>query len=598
MLNVFRRGGAAQILITAIASLIIIAFVVEFRAGGRTSASLKRECAVRVGDYCVDAKEFDAARNLAVPSGTDGKALRELHLNRALVDGLVERELLVNEAEKLGLSIGNDETDDELEAGRVRVPFPADRVDMLSNRLGLCPIVPNPMMPNPDLARRMASCEEDGPRAIRLINVKSVKTGRFDYKIYEHAVRMTTNRSAKEFKEMQRREQVAERVRELVRSNVRVSEGEVWLTYEQNNSKAVANSVAIHRDWFAKFVVDTSDAQVEDWAKTNAEPIKAGWEAEKESWTAGCPLVSEILVSTDSRATDLEKQAQHQKIDSAAQRLAGGEDFATVARQISDGRTAEIGGRLGCLSAKSYGVGADRLLEAIKDLKPGAVTAVVETTRGLHLIKLLGQLAEGDIEKEGKLQVARDLAVRFRADAAVRDFATQLIEKVKAGAKLEEAADTLVRSLLAAHAPAAGNTPVATPSWPGLDSPDRPKFEVSMPFPRSGSPIRGAKSGALVAAKLFEMDKPGLLASPVDLNDGLAVVELKEKTLAQRAGFDKEKAVLTAERTRMKAAESLISFVRQLRTAAEKRITIDERYLQEAAAKGAEHGQGNGSDGE
>jgi peptidyl-prolyl cis-trans isomerase D len=585
MLSFFRGGGAANIVISGVAFLIILAFVVEFRAGGRSSGPIKRECAVKVLDYCIDNKEFEAARALGIPSGTDSKELRKLKLDQAIVDGLIERELLVQEAEKLGISVGATELDDELEAGRTRVSLPADRMEMISMRFGLCPIVPNPMVPDPEYARRMATCAPDGPRGIRMIQVQSSKTGEFDYDIYERTVRISTNRSPKEFREMQKRALIAERMRQIIAANVRVSDAEAWAAYERTASKATARYALAKRGWFARYVVALTDAQVDEWAKANQDAVKAAWEAAKENYTAGCTLASEILVPVDFRATDDDKKKAREKIDAAAARLKKGDDFATVARAVSDGKTANIGGRVGCLNAKSYGPGAEELTAAIKDLRSGAVSPVVETTRGFHLIRRDGELAAADLETVGKREVARELATLQKAEGAAREYAQAVLTRMKSGATLEAATEAETRAVLA-KALGLDPTTASAEKLPGLASEDRPQVESSMPFTRGGTVIPNAKPGDDAADQLWAMDKPGVLSTPVETADGAAVVELVEKQLAKRADFDKDKAKLMAQRRTAKAQEAVVDYVARLRKAAEKKISVDPRYSGEGNKDG------------
>ena len=172
MLSLFRRGGAGQVIIGAVVFAIIIVFVLEFRAGRQaTQSALSRDCAVKVMDRCVDRKEYFASFGLIVPRGVPQKKIRAMGLRRQVAEGLVERELLLSEAERLGVSISEKEIDDELATGKAHVSIPVGQVSFLSYSLGI---------------------GEDG---VRELPVKSVQTEAFDYKIYERIVRNVTNDS-------------------------------------------------------------------------------------------------------------------------------------------------------------------------------------------------------------------------------------------------------------------------------------------------------------------------------------------------------------------------------------------------------------------
>ncbi|HET9930504.1 MAG TPA: SurA N-terminal domain-containing protein, partial [Polyangiaceae bacterium] len=195
MLRFFRGGGVGQLVVGGVVSAIIVAFVVEFRAGRGPTAKLKRECAVRIGSACVDPKDYFAEFGLIAPRGLEGPAAKRLGLRKKTLEGIVERELLVEKARALGLGVGEDTIDSELEAGRAHVSLPAAEISKLSATLGLCRI-----------DRGGQSCEPGSDRGVRQLRVRKSPSDPFDYKLYEREIRMLTNRGPREFKEMQERE--------------------------------------------------------------------------------------------------------------------------------------------------------------------------------------------------------------------------------------------------------------------------------------------------------------------------------------------------------------------------------------------------------
>ncbi len=81
-------------------------------------------CAVEFDGNCVDAKDYGAAFALIAPRGLDPKQVKALGLNQRVLDGLVERELLVAAAKKEGLGVSDEAVDAELFAGRAHVSLP------------------------------------------------------------------------------------------------------------------------------------------------------------------------------------------------------------------------------------------------------------------------------------------------------------------------------------------------------------------------------------------------------------------------------------------------------------------------------------------
>jgi parvulin-like peptidyl-prolyl isomerase len=583
MLSFFRRGGGlAQVIIGTIVILIVVVFVVEFRQGGRAQGKVSLECAVKVFDYCADAKEYDATRALIEPPGADPKWVRQQRLDRYALEGLAERELLVREAKRLGVHVGESALDEELGKGRARASLPVANARELSGRLGLCRVTDG----------RSGQCLPGADLGIRLLRVKNSKTDQFDYKVYERTIRVTTNRGAREFREMQQRELIAERLRQLVREPVRISEDLAYRLYQREHNRAVARVVSSKRDWFARYAVRLSDKQVADWAAGNESQVKDVWEQQKERFVAGCPLVSEIFVAIQSDATEPEQEASKKKLSAAVNRLAAGADFEEIARDISELDSAATGGLVGCFDAKRHNEeDAKKLLAALEGLKPGTATPAIETPRGYYILKLHGQLPEAQREEAGHMQIARELAVRFQADGLARQFADELLGKLKLGADPEVATKELVAAYLAKRPAAPGAKPVKVePDSPlGAEAaPSCPRVEDTAPFTIVSNPVPNAQPSAAVASKLFELEKPSsVLPSPVETLDGFAVVVLKEKTLAKRADFDRDKAELISRLRDAKADDALAAYVARLRAQASDRIKISQALLAENEKKNA-----------
>jgi peptidyl-prolyl cis-trans isomerase D len=560
MLSFFRRGGTGQVIIGAVVFAVIIVFVMEFRPGRQGGAGISRSCAVKVVDRCIDRKEYFAAYQLIVPRGFPNKKVRELGLKKVVMQGLVERELLDREAERLGIGVSEETLDDELSAGRARVSIPIAQLGMLAYSLGL----------NQDM--------------IRLLPVKSAQSDEFDYKIYERVVRNTTNRSPKEFKDMQRREMIAQRMRDLVRSRVRVSETEAYSVWERERSKAVARVVEAKIEWFAKWVVDSSDEAVADWTLKNDKALTEAWTQAQAGWHADCQLGSEIMVNVDEDAGDVTKADQRKKIDDALERVKKGEPFEQVAKSVSEGGTAGLGGYLGCIS-ETYGPGAKELDEQLAKMKPGEVSSVVETKRGFHLVKSAGKLAAADVEKIGKRAVARRLAVQAKATELAKQFSDDLIEKTKGDEKLDDAVKALGTEYALRHAGAKAPSPGKTGSLPALDDPSRPKMEVTAPFNVTSSPVEDASPGQAPAAKVFELEKPDqVVAKPVRTASGFAVLQLKEKDLAKKEDFAKDRVSVLRTLRQAKEVDAVGRYVSALRSSVKEQITFDTRLLEDNAA--------------
>jgi peptidyl-prolyl cis-trans isomerase D len=349
----------------------------------------------------------------------------------------------------------------------------------------------------------------------------------------------------------------------------------------------VARTVVLERSWFAKFAVDTSDAAVEKWAAANPAPVDEAWKADKDKFAADCPLVSEISVALPPNALDTEKGPAREKIEALRARVVKGEAFEAVAREASSAPSAAFGGKLGCLNV-GYGLGADVLLEAAKKLAPGALSAVIESPRGLHVLKLEGKLDAANVDRQGKKQLARSLYLASAADQSLHLFATELIKQARAGAKLEEVTRALTDELArrGKPAPAAGKEPAMPPA---LLAPDRPRFEVSPPFTAAGNPLPELETKESVAGRAFALAAPDAVDErPVETTTGLVVLQLKEKTPASREDFEKEKWSLLRILQQNKANEALTRYVADLRRTAGAKLKVDDAFAAEGKASEAE----------
>jgi peptidyl-prolyl cis-trans isomerase D len=545
MMNIFRRGGAGQWIVAVIAGLIIVVFVVEFRtARGPGSGSVEAACAVEMKGVCLDRKDFYAAYGLVVPSGLSAKQIKALSIPDQVLEGLIERELLVAEAERLGLGVGDQDLERELMEGRAHVSLPAEVAPILGMRLGLC--VPE---------QHGQSCAA-GARTVRILPVKSAKQGTFDPKIYERVIRNVTNRGAKQFRDMQEREVLAARVRDLVRQRVRISPEEAFLAYRQRAERTVVKYVALSREWFARLVVDSSPAAVEKWTAEHTGEVDDALKESRARFVAKCPLVSEIVFRFPENATDEEKTQVRGLADAALARLKNREPFEQVARQVSEGEQASEGGSLGCFT-DSYGTGYAELVEVTKKLAVGESSPVVESPRGFHLLRLDGELAEGDVDKVARQMTARRLAVRFLADQELTKYVDALIAQGQKGTDLAEANQTLLAALLPKAAD--GTEPLAQ------SDARRPKLVLSEPFGIDGSPGEDFSPFAGIGQRLVGTPVGQIYPKPLDTIGGVAVLSVVSRTEASREEFEKNGAALTAGMREEKAYDALVDYVARLR---------------------------------
>jgi len=539
MLNTFRQGGVIQMVMGGVILLIIAAFALEVR-GPKKIANFDKECAARVGGRCVAPRDFTATFQLSVRPDLTPKELKRLGIRKMILDGLVERELLIQEAERLRISISDEQVDAELSLGRFHFSLPAERDGQL-------------------------------PMAT-YVNVRHPETEAFNYEIYQRTVRNYARMSTKDFKNFQTDELIAARMRDLSKLSARVSEAEAFAEYESENAKATVRVAQLDRDWFARFGVSLSDDDVRAYITAHMAEIDAAYAGKEAGFVENCPLVSEIFFAFPPAADEADEKETRER----AERVLGEvgktpDNFDLLARIHSGAPSASYGGKRGCLIAVEGDEESAELAKAVDGLAPGALSPLVATSRGLYLLRLEQRVSKDAAGDVGRFFVALPTAVVERSNALTRQFADGLKERMAGGAAMQDALEMLTREALKSSpvlARAGGK--LGDLQAAAVESRERPQVDVSPSFARGGvtSPVPNAVAGAAAKQLAFGLKAVGdVYPEPIDTYDGLAVLQLKDKEPAKREDFEKNKAEIMNEFKSRAESDALTSFVARLKKA-------------------------------
>jgi parvulin-like peptidyl-prolyl isomerase len=129
---------------------------------------------------------------------------------------------------------------------------------------------------------------------------------------------------------------------------------------------------------------------------------------------AGGQTVSHILFLFPPYATEQDEQRLRAKAESVLQQLRNGGQFTALARQYSDGPSAETGGLLGTFKPGELLPGFE---EAAAQLQPGQISDVVKTRIGFHIIRLEARQEASmrpfaEVQEELKSEILRDKTER------------------------------------------------------------------------------------------------------------------------------------------------------------------------------------------
>lgn len=562
---------------------IAIVFIFSFQPGGGANqvAADAPDCAAEVRGSCIRSAHFTASYRLLAPRNADAARLRSMRLKTQTIDGLIERQLLADDARRLGLGVSDDDLTRELATGRFRVSLPAEKVRQYGYALGLA---------------------EDG---VRVIPVNDKKSGGFDTKTYEKQVRTLAHMAPPDFRDYQREEILAARVRDLVRSRARVGENEARAQFSREKSTATLSYVRFRRGWFADEVIDASDAAVAAWEAKNKDEVEKVWSSRKTQLTPECRSVQHILRKIDPESTvpmEEQEKAARAAIEDARKRAQGGEDFAKLAAEVSEAPSKSRGGDEGCVLKGRLPKPIEAAIFGMA--KEGELTEVVETKEGLHLIRL-AKLATGpEAETLGRKQVAREVYLANETERLAAEAAKSVRAAAASGKTMDEALAAW-RATVPAKAAVepkkdekktekpGGDAKKDEPAAPAKRHHDEPVVETTLPFGETGDPIDGLKPGQNAAAIAFSLEKPGAVPGDVlAMEDGYAVIALKEKKVASDEEWKEQRDFYLSAMRGAKQQDALVGYVRRLRESAKADIKVNTAFTKESTAKPGE-GEGD-----
>ena len=143
--------------------------------------------------------------------------------------------------------------------------------------------------------------------------------------------------------------------------------------------------------------------------------------------------LAQILVSVPDSATAQQIAALQGKAQQALERARAGADFAALAREFSDATDRANGGQLGLRTADRY---PPLFLEATQNLEVGAISAVVRSGAGFHVLKLLERRNAGLPPMTVTQSRARHILLRVSpqlSEAAARDKLVEFKKRIEAG---------------------------------------------------------------------------------------------------------------------------------------------------------------------
>jgi len=246
---------------------------------------------------------------------------------------------------------------------------------------------------------------------------------------------------------------------------IEIAEQEVATRYEEDRTSYVTEP-SVDVEWL-ELSLDGLRSSVD--VDESDEALKAIYEDDISTLDQQAQRDSaHILVVVDERTDETEALA---KIRNAADRLAAGEDFSALAKELSDDPgSSDNGGSLGMMAQGSFDPAFEDALWALQN--PGDVSEPVRSEFGYHLIRLneIGAIEVPTFAEERSriLDRLRSEAAAEAFDAAVEELEQRAFEERY---ELSETANALSLSIQRAEGVSESNGPDARP-WPLAGSPE------------------------------------------------------------------------------------------------------------------------------
>jgi peptidyl-prolyl cis-trans isomerase D len=381
MLRILREHATSWML----RGLLVLVAVTFISWGGYSLIREKKvDYAARVNGEEIDLKEFTDAYQAAVKQYRDAlgasfseKMLEELKLKEKIMEDLINRVLILQEAKRLGLTAGDAELRETIEA------IPAFQVN-----------------------------------------------GQFDQRAYDRALQWSRV-APEQFEQTQRTRLMMTKLVNLIRLNGgRISEDEVLEVYRFENERINLSFMKVapglfrgqvslneveEKDYYQKhleeFRIPTSiqvqylvfrPSDFEGKIQVTPDDLKRAYDLQKERLKTPKRIKArEILIKVAPEDPADKIEEKKKKAEEILEKARKTKDFAGLAKQYSESPNASKGGDLGWVQ---QGALEAPLQSALMSLKAGEVSGLVKATAGFYILKA-DEVAE---EKQKSLDEVKD----------------------------------------------------------------------------------------------------------------------------------------------------------------------------------------------
>ena len=361
----YMRENAGSWIIKVLFGIIVIVFIGFYGFSDLQKPNTGDATIAKVGNRVITMNQFQTAYKNMIEmyrsmykTQFNEEMLEKLGLKQKVLEDLIGREILLQEAENRSIKVSDDEVKDAI------MHMPVFQQDGVFNE-GLY---------NRALNYYGMTAQEFEKEKARELVLKSL----------ESIITASALVSDQEVRDHYRLQQEKIKISYIcfdpdkVKENVKASEEELKKYYEQHKEefrepeKAKVKYIAFDPAHYEK-TVEVTPAEIEEYYQTESDQY-----AEPQRVSA-----RQILLKSDKKEKDEEV---YKKAEELAQKLKKGEDFEKLAKKVSEDKaTADKGGDMGYFKRGDL---VKPLEDAAFALKKGEVSEPVKSPMGWHIIKV------------------------------------------------------------------------------------------------------------------------------------------------------------------------------------------------------------------
>ncbi len=516
MLDSIRKNAADSVVLKVLFGIIALVFIF-FYVG--TAGFSQLEVVAHVNEEIVTKRDFDQVyQNLSsfYRNASPNNLPSADQLGQQAFDQVVNSALLVQEAANVGLEVDAQELRDSISSQ------PDFQVDGQFNKT----------------------------RYVEVLQLNGIKPA--------------------DFETQQRRQLLANKLLEIVRSGVHVTDAEIEDHFRFENDSIKLKFIKVARaDYVDSVVFEESDLveyydeskelfrepersairylafrpqDFEEQIDPSEEELQVVYDERKDQYQQGEQVrARHILLKMPADADEEQKRELRQKAVDIRKRALDGEDFGELAVEFSEDSTASAGGDLGFFTR---GVMTGAFEDASFALGPGEISGLVETEFGIHIIKV-------EEKQEARTKTLEEVRDQIRQEVRRRESRKFTL------AKVEEAFEKMLDG--AAFTQIADEYGIAV--------------ESSAPFARNEA-IPGLGLQPEIAAAAFALDKDEL-GEIMNLDNGYLIFEVTDRIASAIPPLDEIRDKVSASLRETRAEEAAVARAEELLAALESNPDID-----------------------